>query len=257
MDFSAIETRVIAWFAKEEWVLEEFRGAGKIYEATAASMYGVPKESIDKHNPLHQKGKVATLACGYAGGVGALKSMGATGTDVELQEIVNRWRSANARIVKLWCALEKAALTAVREKCTAETHGVHFSFESGILFMRLPSGRRLSYCKPKIKENKFGRDAVFYMGVGTNRKWLEMQTYGGLWCENLVQATARDLLFYSLKTLHENGYKVVATVHDEAIVEAPIGTDLGEIIRLMCQLPPWAEGLPLAAEGEELEFYKK
>jgi len=220
-------------------------------------MYGVPKESIDKHNPLRQKGKQATLACGYGGGVGALRAMGASGTDEELKEIVNRWRSANSKIVKLWYALEKAALTAVAEKTKIETHGVEFSYERKRLFMRLPSGRRLCYNKPVIKENKFERDAVFFEGVGLNRKWRELQTYGGLWTENLVQATARDLLFHALKILDEHDYSVVAHVHDEVIIEAPIGTDIKEIDRLMCVLPSWAEGLPIAAEGEELEFYRK
>jgi len=256
-DFSAIEARVVAWFAKEEWVLNEFRGAGKIYEAAAASMYGVPKESIDKHSPLRQRGKQAVLACGYSGGVGAMRNMGAVGTDKELKEIVDRWRAANPNIVKLWYALEKAALTAVREKTIAETHGVKFSLENGVLFMGLPSGRRLAYCKPSIKDNKFGRSAVFYYGVGGNRKWQELQTYGGLWTENLVQATARDLLFYSLKTLDEHGFKVVGHVHDEVIIEAMVGADISEIIRLMCKLPDWAEGLPLTADGEEMEFYHK
>jgi len=186
-----------------------------------------------------------------------MRNMGAVGTDEELKEIVTRWRSANPNIVKLWYSLEQAALRAVKERTYAETHGVRFSLENGMLFLRLPSGRRLSYSKANIQKNKFGRDAVFFWGVGMNKKWQEMQTYGGMWCENLVQATARDLLFNALKTLDEHGYRTVAHVHDEVIVEAPIGTDINEINRLMCVLPDWAEGLPLSAEGEELEFYRK
>jgi DNA polymerase len=188
---------------------------------------------------------------------------GASGSDEELKEIVTRWRAANPRIVKLWYALEKAALQAVKERSKYETHGVEFSFENKTLFMKLPSGRRLAYCKPTIKENKFGRDAVFFEGVGMNKKWRELQTYGGLWAENLVQATARDILFYGIKTVSEAGYDIVASVHDEIICEVPLGTNVDEINRLFTKLPPWAENpsragsLPLKAEGEELEFYRK
>ena len=213
-DFSAIEARVIAWLAGETWRMQAFAEGKDIYCASASKIFGVPvvKHGINGH--LRQKGKVAELACGYGGSVGAMKAMGgAEMSDAELKQLVTDWRTASPHIVQLWWDVENAAIKAVRDKTETETHGIHFSYESGFLFIRLLSGRRLAYVKPRIEPNRFGGDSITYEGIGTNRKWERLETYSGKLVENIVQATARDLLFYSMQTLSQ--YFIVGHIHDE------------------------------------------
>ena len=255
-DFSAIEARVIAWLAGETWRMQAFADGKDIYCASASKIFGVPvvKHGINGH--LRQKGKVAELACGYGGSVGAMKQMGgAEMSDAELKQLVTDWRNASPHIVQLWWDVERAALTAVREQLPTETHGFRFSYESGILFIRLLSGRRLAYVKPRIEPNRFGGDSITYEGIGTNRKWERLETYSGKLVENLVQATARDLLFYAMKNLSR--YFMVGHVHDEIILECPEDTKLEEICQQMARTPDWAKGLLLRADGYECSFYKK
>ncbi len=255
-DFSAIEARVIAWLAGETWRMQAFAEGKDIYCASASKIFGVPvvKHGINGH--LRQKGKVAELACGYGGSVGAMKAMGgAEMSDAELKQLVTDWRTASPHIVQLWWDVENAAIKAVRDKTETETHGIHFSYESGFLFIKLLSGRRLAYVKPRIGENRFGGDSITYEGIGTGRKWERLETYSGKLVENIVQATARDLLFYSMQTLSQSF--IVGHIHDEMIIECPKDTKLEEICQEMARTPDWAKGLLLRADGYECSFYKK
>lgn len=255
-DFSAIEARVIAWLAGETWRMQAFAEGKDIYCASASKIFGVPVVKHGENGHLRQKGKVAELACGYGGSVGAMKAMGgAEMSDAELKQLVTDWRNASPHIVQLWWDVERAALTAVREQRPTETHGIHFSYESGFLFIRLLSGRRLAYVKPRIGENRFGGDSITYEGIGTGRKWERLETYSGKLVENIVQATARDLLFYSMQTLSQ--YFIVGHIHDEMIIECPKDTKLEEICQEMARTPDWANGLLLRADGYACQFYKK
>ena len=269
-DFSAIEARVIAWLAGEQWVNEVFATHGKIYEATASQMFGAPVEKIVKGNPeyaLRQKGKVATLALGYQGGVNSLISMGALNmglTEEELPEIVDRWRQANPRIVDLWYQVGNAALAVMETAQPQAIRGLIFTLEGDLLYgqsfltVRLPSGRKLFYPKPFLKENQFGRPAVHYYTVGQQtRKWEVASTYGGKMVENIVQAIARDCLAETLKRIDAKGLQVVFHVHDEVIIDAPMGTTVEEICGLMAEPIPWAPGLILKGAGFESSYYKK
>ena len=255
-DFSAIEARVIAWLADETWRMQAFADGKDIYCASASKIFGVPVVKHGENGHLRQKGKVAELACGYGGSVGAMKAMGgAEMSDAELKQLVTDWRTASPHIVQLWWDVENAAIKAVRDKTETETHGIHFSYESGFLFIRLLSGRRLAYVKPRIEPNRFGGDSITYEGIGTNRKWERLETYSGKLVENIVQATARDLLFYSIQTLSQ--YFIVGHIHDEMIIECPKDTKLEEICQQMARTPDWAKGLLLRADGYECSFYKK
>ena len=261
-DFSAIEARVLAWLANEEWVLEEFRGKGKIYEATASRRFHIPQESIVKGNPNYeyrQKGKQATLSCGYGGGVGALKAMGAKMPEDEMQPLVDAWRAANPNIVAFWNALDRAARTVIRKKTSARVGKVTLYWQDDKMFMRLPSGRNLCYQSPHFTENRFGSDAIGYYAPNAAGQMVEQETFGGKLAENATQAIARDILSHALLTLEKNGYPVVFHVHDEAVIEMPIGHgSLEEACRLMAIAPEWADDLPLRADGEDhLAFYRK
>ena len=255
-DFSAIEARVIAWLAGEEWRMKAFANGEDIYCASASKMFGVLVVKHGENGHLRQKGKISELACGYGGSVGAMKAMGGSEmSDAELKQIVTDWRTASPHIVQLWWDVENAAIKAVRDKTETETHGIHFSYESGFLFIKLLSGRRLAYVKPRIGENRFGGDSITYEGIGTGRKWERLETYSGKLVENIVQATARDLLFYSMQTLSQ--YFIVGHIHDEMIIECPKDTKLDEICQQMAITPDWAKGLLLRADGYECSFYKK
>ena len=260
-DFSAIEARVLSWFAGEQWRLDTFTQGGDIYCASASQMFGVPVEKHGINGELRQKGKQAELACGYGGSVGAMKSMGAVRMGVkeeELQPLVDAWRQANPRIVQFWWEVDRAAKTCVKQHVPTQAGRHRFEYQSGILFIQLPSGRRLAYAKPRMGENRFGGEAITYEGVGTGRKWERLETYGAKCVENIVQGTARDLLALALLRLEEAGYPVVMHCHDEAICEVPIGQgSVEEVNRIMAVSPEWAEGLPLKADGFETEFYKK
>lgn len=260
-DFSAIEARVIAWLAKEQWRIDVFATHGKIYEASASQMFKVPIEEITKGSPLRQKGKIAELALGYGGSVGALTAMGALEMGIvedELKDLVNAWRQANPNITKLWWEVDKAAIKAVEEKTTIRLGRLVFHWESGILFVQLPSGRRLAYIKPKLETNKFGRLGLTYEGIGTTKKWERIETYGPKLVENIVQAIARDLLAEAMLEVDENGYEIVMHVHDEIVVEVEKGTKtLENLCELMSITPTWAEGLLLRADGYECEYYRK
>ena len=260
-DFSAIEARVLAWLANEEWVLEEFRGKGKIYEATASRMFHVPQESIIKGNPNYayrQKGKQATLSCGYGGGVGALKAMGAKMPEAEMQPLVDAWRAANPNIVAFWSALDRAARTVIRRKTSAHVGKVTLYWQDDKMFMRLPSGRNLCYQSPHFTENGFGSDAIGYYAPNATGQMVVQETFGGKLAENATQAIARDILAHALLTLEKNGYPVVFHVHDEAVIEKPTGQgSLEEACRLMAIAPDWAENLPLRADGYECAYYQK
>ena len=260
-DFSAIEARVLAWLANEEWVLEEFRGKGKIYEATASRMFHIPQESIVKGNPNYayrQKGKQATLSCGYGGGVGALKAMGAKMPEEEMQPLVDAWRAANPNIVAFWSALDRAARTVIRRKTSARVGKVALYWQDDKMFMRLPSGRNLCYQSPHFTENRFGSDAIGYYAPNAAGQMVVQETFGGKLAENATQAIARDILAHALLTLEKNGYPVVFHVHDEAVIEMPIGQgSLEEACRLMAIVPDWAEDLPLRADGYECPYYRK
>lgn len=267
-DFSAIEARVVAWLAGEEWRLEVFNTHGKIYEASASQMFGVPIEQITKGSDLRQKGKVAELALGYQGGPGALISMGALEsglTEEELPDIVRRWRASNKRIVDLWYSLENAALTVVKTGQPVGVRNLLLQRESDIvngldfLTITLPSGRKLYYAKPFIAENAFGKEAVHYYGVNqSSKKWEQISTYGGKLTENVVQAISRDCLAESLKRLSNAGYSIVMHVHDEVVLEVPKEqADVERVERIMSEPIEWAPGLPLAADGFISEYYKK
>lgn len=259
-DFSAIEARVIAWIAGETWRNEVFATHGKIYEASASQMFKVPLEEVTKGSPLRQKGKIAELALGYGGSVGALKAMGALDmglTEEELKPLVYAWRNANPNIVRLWWDVDRAVKEAVTERCRTETHRIRFEYRSGMLLIWLPSGRQLTYVKPRIGINSFGSEAVTYEGVGGTKKWERIESYGPKFVENIVQAISRDILCYAMRRLNENGFDIVMHVHDEVVLEVPIETSVPDICALMGQTPPWAQGLLLRADGFECNFYKK
>ena len=259
-DFSAIEARVIAWLAGEAWRQQVFIDGGDIYCASAEQMFHVP---VRKHGPnahLRQKGKIAELALGYGGSVGALKAMGALEMGLheeELQPLVDRWRSANPNIIALWWAVDRAVKEAVRDLTLTFTHGIVFRYERGFLFITLPSGRELSYVKPRLGENRFGGESVTYEGTGTTKKWDRLESYGPKFVENIVQATARDILAEAMLRLEARGYRIVMHVHDEVVIEAPDGTSLEDICAIMGQTPRWAEGLVLKADGYICDFYRK
>lgn len=263
-DFSAIEARVIAWLAGEKWRIDVFNSHGKIYEASAAQMFRVPIESVTKESPLRQKGKVAELALGYQGGSGALIRMDALEsglTEDELPELVYSWRQASPKIVRLWKTVEAAAIKAVEDKTVVEIqHGVKFIYEKGILFIQLPSKRRLSYLKASIGEgSKFGNKIITYGGVNQeSKKWATEETYGGKLVENVIQAIARDCLAEALIAVADAGYDIVAHVHDEIFIDAPYKEgDVKEINAIMSQSPAWAPGLPLTADAYECVYYRK
>jgi DNA polymerase len=265
-DFSAIEARIIAWLAGEKWVLDTFKGHGKIYEMTASRMFGVPLERITKGNPeyeLRQKGKVAVLACGYQGSTGALIAMGALNmglTEDELPEIVSSWRKSNPNIVKLWKNIEDAAITAVKERVVVKMqYGLKFIYKSGILFMTLPSGRSLAYVRPRIGiDERFKKEQLSYEGIDAGNQWGRIPTYGGKLTENCIQAIARDCLAVAMLRLDEAGYKIAFHVHDEVILDVPNGFgSLEEVEKIMGQSIPWAPDLPLKAEAFETDYYKK
>jgi len=262
-DFSAIEARVIAWMAGEQWRLEVFATHGKIYEASAATMFHVPVESIDKHSPLRQKGKVAELALGYQGGPKAMERMGALKMGLnedELQPIVTAWRKANPAIVKLWKNVEEAAIKAITKRTRVEvTKGLSYEYARGLLLAHLPSGRCLAYCKPRLEANKFGREAIHYDGMNQETKqWTKLSTYGGKLVENAVQAIARDCLRDAMIRLDDAGYKTVMHVHDEVIADMPddVGS-LDDMYDIMGQPVKWAPGLLLKADGFEHGYYRK
>lgn len=260
-DFSAIEARVIAWLAGEKWRMDVFATHGKIYEASASQMFKVPIDEITKGSPLRQKGKISELALGYGGSVGALTAMGALEMGVEedeLQPLVTAWRNANPNITKLWWDIDRAAIKAVKDKTPQTIGKIHIEMKSGILFITLPSGRKLSYIKPRIEINKFGREGITYEGIGESKRWSRIDTYGPKLVENIVQAAARDLLGEAMVNVAKAGYEIVMHVHDEIIVEAPIGHgSLERVCELMEIVPSWAEGLPLRADGFICDYYKK
>lgn len=257
-DFSAIEARVIAWLAGEQWRLDLFKAGGDIYCGSASQMFGVPVEKHGVNGHLRQKGKIAELALGYGGSVGALKAMGAIEmglSEDELLPLVKAWRNANPRIVRLWWDVDSAAMTAVREKTSTQTHGIRFTCRSGMLFITLPSGRNLAYVKPAIGENQFGSPSLTYLGVSGTKKWERLESYGPKLCENITQAVARDILCYAMTTLR--CCSIVAHVHDELIIEAEPSVSLEVLCKQMGRTPPWAEGLILRADGYTTPFYKK
>ena len=257
-DFSAIEARVLAWLAGEKWRMQVFADGKDIYCSSASQMFGVPVEKHGINGHLRQKGKIAELALGYGGSVGALKSMGALEmglTEEELQPLVNAWRNANPMITALWWDIDRAVKTTVREHIPTEVAGLKFTYESGFLFMKLPSGRRLAYVKPRMGINQFGSESVTYEGVGATKKWERLESYGPKFCENAIQAIARDILMYSMQTLCN--CSIVAHVHDELIIEADSRMSLSAVCEQMGRTPPWAKGLLLRADGYECDFYKK
>ena len=257
-DFTSIEGVVLSWLAGEQWRLDVFKNGGDIYCISASKIFGVPvvKHGINGH--LRQKGKIAELACGYGGSVGAMKAMGAQEmglSDDEIQQIVTDWRDASPNIVKLWRDVDRAVKKCIKEKTEANVKGLHIFCESGFLFIELPSGRRLAYVKPKIGENKFGGESVTYMGVGEQKKWERIESYGPKFVENIIQGIARDILLHAMMNLRD--YRIVAHVHDEVIIEATDDITVDEIVQKMCITPRWARGLTLRADGYECEFYMK
>ena len=257
-DFSSIERVVLAWLAGERWVLDAYNRKEDLYIATASQMFNVPIDKINKKDPLRQKGKVADLACGYGGSVGALIAMGALDmglNEEELRPLVNAWRAANPNIVSFWWDVDRATIKAVREKTTTKTHGIVFSYQSGMLFIKLPSSRHLSYVKPRIEINQFGSDCVTYEGIIGAKKWDRIQSYGPKFVENIVQAISRDILCYAMENLKH--FKIVMHIHDEIIIEAEKNVSVDSICETLGQTPPWAKGLKLRAEGFESYFYKK
>ena len=260
-DFSAIEARVLAWLSGEQWRLDVFTSHGKIYEASASSMFHVPMEEITKGSTLRQKGKLAELGLGFGGAAGALISMGALDmglTEEELPPLVAAWRKANPHITQFWWDVDAAAVKAVTEKQKTKVGRIIFEYKSGILFITLPSGRKLSYVKPRMAVNRFGRDGLTYEGISENKKWSRIETYGPKLVENIVQGTARDLLAEAMLRVEKKGYPIVMHCHDEIIAEVPEGTgSVDEMCEIMAVQPEWAEGLPLRADGFECRFYKK
>ena len=260
-DFSAIEARVMGWLSGEEWVLDVFRGDGKLYEMTASRMFGIPMSEIGKGSSERAKGKVASLACQYGGSSGALVSMGALDmglTEEELPPLVAAWRKANPHMVQFWWDVDAAAVKAVTEKQKTKVGKIIFEYKSGILFITLPSGRKLSYVKPRMAVNKFGRDGLTYEGISENKKWSRIETYGPKLVENIVQGTARDLLAEAMLRVEKKGYPIVMHCHDEIIAEVPEDSgSVDEMCEIMAVQPEWAEGLPLRADGYQCSFYQK
>ena len=257
-DFSAIEARVIAWIAGEKWRAEVFKNGGDIYCASASQMFHCKVEKHGENAHLRQKGKIAELALGYGGSVGALKAMGALEMGLaedELKPLVDSWRCANPNIVRLWWEVDSCVKETVEKRVTTSTHGIGFMYQSGMLFIQLPSGRRLCYVRPRIGENKFGGESVTYEGTGVSKKWERIESYGPKFVENIVQAIARDILCYAMKTL--DNFRIVAHVHDEIIIEADKDMSLETICEQMGKTPPWADGLVLRADGYECSFYRK
>lgn len=257
-DFSAIEARVIAWLAGEKWRQDVFAEGKDIYCASASQMFGVPVEKHGVNGHLRQKGKIAELALGYGGSVGALKAMGALEmglSEDELPTLVSAWRQANPKIVQFWWAVDRAVMEAVTRKTTTKTHGIVFSARNGMLFIILPSGRNLAYVKPKIGTNKFGGDCITYEGIGGTKKWERLDSYGPKFVENIVQATSRDILCYAIQTLR--CCAIVMHIHDEVVIEADRRMSLQAVCDQMGRTPPWAKGLQLRADGYETDFYKK
>ena len=257
-DFSAIEARVIAWLAGEKWRQDVFAEGKDIYCASASQMFGVPVEKHGVNGHLRQKGKIAELALGYGGSVGALKAMGALEmglSEDELPSLVSAWRQANPKIVQFWWAVDRAVMDAVTRKTTTKTHGIIFSARNGMLFITLPSGRNLAYVKPKIGTNKFGGDCITYEGVGGTKKWEQLDSYGPKFVENIVQGTSRDILCCAMQTLR--CCSIVMHIHDEVVIEADRRMSLQAVCDQMGRTPPWASGLQLRADGYETDFYKK
>lgn len=257
-DFSAIEARVLAWLAGEKWRMRVFEEGKDIYCSSASQMFGVPVEKHGVNGHLRQKGKIAELALGYGGSVGALKAMGALDmglTEEELQPLVDAWRSSNPMVTTLWWDVDKAVKQCVHEHVSVRTHNIVFTYKSGFLIIELPSKRCLYYVKPRVEENKYGGESVTYEGVGSTKKWERLESYGPKFVENITQAIARDILLYAMQTLKE--YRIVAHVHDEAIIETDKSASVQSVCELMGRTPPWAEGLLLRADGYECEFYKK
>lgn len=257
-DFSAIEARVLAWLAGEKWRMKVFEEGKDIYCSSASQMFGVPVEKHGVNSHLRQKGKIAELALGYGGSVGALKAMGALDmglTEEELQPLVDAWRNSNPMITSLWWDVDRAVKTCIKQRIETKTHGIKFSWKSGFLFIELPSGRKLAYVKPRIGENKFGGESVTYEGVGNAKKWERLESYGPKFVENIIQGIARDILLFAMKTLRN--CQIVAHIHDEIIIEADKRMSLSAVCEQMGRTPPWAKGLLLRADGYECEFYKK
>lgn len=257
-DFSAIEARVLAWLAGEKWRMRVFEEGKDIYCSSASQMFGVPVEKHGVNGHLRQKGKIAELALGYGGSVGALKAMGALDMGVredELQPLVDAWRSSNPMVTTLWWDVDRAVKQCVHEHISVRTHNIVFTYKSGFLIIELPSKRCLYYVKPRVEENKYGGESVTYEGVGSTKKWERLESYGPKFVENITQAIARDILLYAMQTLKE--YRIVAHVHDEAIIETDKNVSVQSVCELMGRTPPWAEGLVLRADGYECEFYKK
>jgi DNA polymerase len=256
-DFSAIEARVMGYLAGEGWVMEEFRGAGKIYEQTASKMFHIPIGEITKGSPYRARGKVASLACQYGGAEGALISMGALNfvEEEELKGLVQSWRTANPHIVNYWHEIDGAVKAAVKERKMTKIGMVTVYYQSGMLKIALPSGRVLSYVRPRMTVNRFGSESVSYEGIGTNRKWTRIESYGAKFCENIVQATSRDILCYAMRTLR--CCSIVMHIHDEVVIEADRRMSLQAVCDQMGRTPPWAKGLRLRADGYETDFYKK
>lgn len=257
-DFSAIEARVIAWFAGEKWRQKVFEDGGDIYCASASQMFKVPVEKHGVNGHLRQKGKIAELALGYGGSVGALKAMGALemGLDEEeLKPLVDAWRNSNPNITQFWWDVDRAVKSAINDRVAAETHGLRFIFRSGMLYIELPSGRRLAYVKPKICENQFGGESVTYEGIGSTKKWERLESYGPKFVENIVQATARDILCYAMQNLRR--FSITMHIHDELVIESEPDVSLETICDLMGKTPPWAKGLILRADGYVCDFYMK
>lgn len=257
-DFSAIEARVISWLAGEKWRMEAFANGEDIYCASASKMFGVTVEKNGENGHLRQKGKIAELACGYGGSIGAIKAMGGTElnlTDDELYSLVEEWRKTSPNIVKLWSDVQTVAEKVITDKSSLTLSRLKFSYEIGMLFIELPSGRRLAYVRPRVEKNSDGKRIITYEGVGENKKWLRLETYGAKLVENITQGIARDLLLHSMATLQD--MDIVAHVHDEVIVECPPDTPVEQICSLMEKTPDWADGLLLRADGYECEFYMK
>lgn len=259
-DFSAIEARVIAWLAGESWRQEVFRNNGDIYCASASQMFGVPVEKHGVNGELRQKGKIAELALGYGGGVGAMISMGAIDmglAEEELQPIVDSWRQSNPAIVKLWWDVHRCVIKAVKDKQPQTYKCLTFEYQSGMLFIGLPSGRRLAYAKPSVYRNDYDRDEIAYMGVDATKKWGKIDSYGPKFVENIIQAMSRDILAEAMARMEAAGYDIVMHVHDEAVIEAPRDAVLEDACQIMSKAPDWTPGLILNAAGYECEFYQK
>ena len=259
-DFSAVEARALSWLASETWRMEVFARNGDIYCASASQMFGVPVEKHGTNAHLRQKGKIAELALGYGGSVGAMVSMGALDmglTEDELTGIVAAWRQSNPRIVRFWWNVGKAGMTAVKEKTLTRAGCFTFRYESGFLIATLPSGRSLFYARPRIIENRYGKESLTYMGVGPSKQWERIESYGPKIVENLTQALCRDLLAEAMERLAEAGYEIVMHVHDEVVIEAPMNADVNKVCEMMAKTPAWAEGLLLSVAGYECAFYQK